>query len=247
MKRAEITAARFAPDPFSGRPGTRLYRTGDQVRWSADGSLQFLGRLDHQVKLRGYRIELGEIECALMAHGAVEHAVVVCRGTDASHIKLVAYVVSRQNASLNANELRDHLRRMLPEYMMPAAYIFPDKLPLTANGKVNREALPEPEILSNEYVAPRTPVEVTLAALWSEVLKMERPGIRDNFFESGGHSLLAVQLVSRIREEFKVELPIRQLFERPTIESMSEYIAGLEPANEADSDLVPVSREVYRI
>jgi amino acid adenylation domain-containing protein len=247
MKRAAITAARFLPDPFSGRPGARLYRTGDRVRWLADGNLQFLGRLDHQVKLRGYRIELGEIECALMTHEAVEQAVVVCRGTDASQTKLVAYIVSRRNASLNANELRDHLRRMMPEYMMPAAYIFPDKLPLTANGKVNREALPEPEILSHEYVAPRTPMEVTLAALWSEVLKLERPGIRDNFFESGGHSLLAVQLVSRIREEFRVELPIRQLFERPTIESISEYIAGLELANDADPELVPVSREAYRI
>ncbi|MGZ4857994.1 MAG: amino acid adenylation domain-containing protein [Candidatus Angelobacter sp.] len=248
LRRPELTAERFVPDPFSERVGARAYRTGDQVRWRPDGNLEFLGRLDHQVKLRGYRIELGEIEAALLDLAHVEQAVVVARGGEETDKKLVAYLVfkDRRNQT-NVNELRAHLRARLPEYMVPSAFVLLDELPLTPNGKLNRKALPEPEDSEKEYVAPITPVEKTLAAIWSDVLKVKRPGIRDNFFEVGGHSLLAVQLISRVRELLHVELPVRQLFERPTIESVAQYIETLQQVGEDSSELVPVSRDAYRL
>jgi amino acid adenylation domain-containing protein len=247
LHRPEITAERFLPNPFSGAPGQRLYRAGDQARWRDDGTLEFLGRLDHQVKLRGYRIELGEIEAALMKHGTVEQAVVMARGAEADK-KLVAYLVKKTGqAEVEVEMLREHLRGMMPEYMMPAAYVFLEKFPLTRNGKVDRKALPEPEYEAKEYVAPSTITEETLAEIWSEVLKVKQPGIRDNFFEAGGHSLLAVQLIARVREVLHVDLPVRQLFERPTIETMSQYISQQELSRDNVPELVPISREAYRI
>jgi amino acid adenylation domain-containing protein len=247
LRRPEMTAERFVPDPCSQRGGARAYRTGDQVRWRNDGNLEFLGRLDHQVKLRGYRIELGEIEAALLDCGILEQAVVVARGGEEADKKLVAYLVfkDRRNQT-DLNQLRVQLRTRLPEYMVPSAFVLLDELPLTANGKLNRKALPEPEASSDkEYVAPSTPMEKTLAAIWSDVLKVKRPGIRDNFFEAGGHSLLAVQLISRVREVLHVALPVRQLFERPTIESVAQYIDTLQRVDEDSSELVPVSREAF--
>jgi amino acid adenylation domain-containing protein len=248
LRRPEMTAERFLPDPFSEWGGARAYRTGDQVRWRPDGNLEFLGRLDHQVKLRGYRIELGEIEAALLDLANMEQAVVVARGGEEADKKLVAYLVfkDRQNQT-SFDDLRAHLRARLPEYMIPSAYVLLDQLPLTPNGKLNRKALPEPEGSEKEYVAPITPVEKALAAIWSDVLKVKRPGMRDNFFEAGGHSLLAVQLISRVRELLHVELPVRQLFERPTIESMAQYIETLQQVEEDSLELVPVSREAYRL
>jgi acyl carrier protein len=243
-----MTAERFLPNPFSERGGARLYRTGDRVRWKADGNLEFLGRLDHQVKLRGYRIELGEIEAALLNHESVEQAVVVTRGGGESDKRIVAYLVPKdRQKSLSIDAMRAHLRGSLPEYMTPSAFVLLNELPLTPNGKLNRKALPEPEHTSKEYVPPSTPVEEALAAIWSEVLKMKRPGIRDNFFEMGGHSLLAVQLASRVREVLQVNMPLRQLFERPTIETMSQYISSLPLLNDDGPELVPVSREAYRV
>jgi len=247
LRRPEMTAERFVPDPFSQRGGARAYRTGDQVRWLPDGNLEFLGRLDHQVKLRGYRIELGEIEAALLDLGILEQAVAVARGGEEADKKLVAYLVfkDRRNQA-DLNQLRAHLRARLPEYMVPSAFVQLDELPLTPNGKLNRKALPEPEASNDkEYVAPSTPMEKTLAAIWSDVLKVKRPGIRDNFFEAGGHSLLAVQLISRVREVLHVALPVRQLFERPTIESVAKYIDTLQRVDEDNSELVPVSREAF--
>jgi amino acid adenylation domain-containing protein len=248
LRRPEMTAERFLPSPFSDRGGARLYRTGDRARWRADGNLEFLGRLDHQVKLRGYRIELGEIEAALLNHEAVEQAVVVVRGGGESDKRLVAYLVPKDHRyPVSIDELRTGLRGKLPEYMTPSSFVLLDELPLTPNGKLDRKALPEPEHTSKEYVAPSTPVEQAVAAIWSEVLKMKRPGIRDNFFEMGGHSLLAVQLASRMREVLQVNVPLRQLFERPTIETMSEYISNLPLLGDDAPELVPVSREAYRV
>lgn len=217
------------------------------MRWRTDGNLEFLGRIDHQVKLRGYRIELGEIEAALLDLGILEQAVVVARGGEEADKKLVAYLVfkDRRNQT-DLNQLRARLRTTLPEYMVPSAFVLLDELPLTPNGKLNRKALPEPEASGDkEYVAPSTPMEKTLAAIWSDVLKVKRPGIRDNFFEAGGHSLLAVQLISRVREVLHVALPVRQLFERPTIESVAKYIDTLQRVDEDNSELVPVSREAF--
>jgi acyl carrier protein len=248
LRRPELTAERFMPNPFSERGGARAYRTGDQVRWRPDGNLEFLGRLDHQVKLRGYRIELGEIEAALLSLGNVEQALVVARGGEEADKKLVAYLVfkDRRNQA-NAKELRARIRARLPEYMLPSAFVVLDKLPLTPNGKLNPKALPEPEGREKEYVAPITPVEKALAAIWADVLKVKRPGIRDNFFEVGGHSLLAVQLISRVREVLHVDLPVRQLFERPTIESVAQFIETLQHVDEESAELVPVSRDTYRL
>ncbi|HWF05181.1 MAG TPA: amino acid adenylation domain-containing protein, partial [Candidatus Angelobacter sp.] len=247
LQRPEITAERFVPNPFSEVQGKRLYCTGDQARWRTDGTLEFLGRLDHQIKLRGYRIEMGEIETALMKHASVEQAVVITKG-EASEKKLVAYLVSKDSSNpVEIATLREHLHRMVPEYMMPAAYIVLEKFPLTRNGKVDRKALPEPEHKAKEYVAPSTLIEEALAEIWSEVLKVKRPGITDNFFEAGGHSLLAVQLISRVREVLHIDLPVRQLFERPTIETMAHYISNLELSRDNTPELAPISREAYRI
>ncbi|HEX2078035.1 MAG TPA: AMP-binding protein, partial [Longimicrobium sp.] len=218
LGRAGLTAERFVPDPFGGEPGARLYRTGDRARWRADGTLEYLGRLDFQVKVRGFRIELGEIEAVLRQHESVADCVVMARA-EAGEQRLVAYVVG----GVEADELREHLRRSLPEYMVPAAFVFLDALPLTPNGKLDRKALPAPELASAEdrYVAPRTPVEEVLAGIWAEVLGLERVDVMESFFELGGHSLLATRVVSRVRKRFGVELPLRALFEGPTVAELA--------------------------
>jgi amino acid adenylation domain-containing protein len=224
--RPELTAERFVPNPFG--KGERLYRTGDVVRWRGDGTLEFLGRRDTQVKVRGFRIELGEVETALASNPGVSEAVVVAREDGTEGKRLVAYVTVKEGAAMDAGTLRTHLKQRLPEYMVPFAYVVLDALPLTPNGKVDRKALPEPDSESathrREYVAPRTPVEQTLATLWSEVLRHDGPGVLDDFFELGGHSLLATQLVSRIRDAFQVELPLRELFESPTVARLAQRV-----------------------
>ena len=212
------------PSPFGD--GERLYRTGDLVRYLPDGNLEFLGRLDHQVKLRGYRIELGEIEAALVEHEAVVQAVVTAREDSSGDKRLIAYVVGHQDATVDVGELRAHLKQSLPEYMVPSALVVLEALPLTPNGKLDRKALPAPEGRPGvgEYVAPRTLAEQTLASVWCEVLKLERAGIDDNFFELGGHSLLATQVVARVRDAFQIELPLRALFEAPRLKELAERI-----------------------
>jgi amino acid adenylation domain-containing protein len=219
--RASLTAERFGPDPF-GASGGRLYRTGDLARYLPDGCVQFLGRRDHQVKLRGFRIELGEIEVAVRREAGVEECVVVAR-EGAGGLSLVAYVVP---ASLDPQQLRAHLKSKLPEYMIPSAFVMLDALPLTANGKLDRKALPAPDAGRSEraYVAPRTPVEEILATTWCSVLRVERVGTDDNFFELGGHSLLAMQVVSRVRKSLGVELPVRVLFESPTVAQLAKEV-----------------------
>jgi amino acid adenylation domain-containing protein len=217
------TAERFLPDPFGRAPGARLYRTGDLGRWLADGTIEFMGRGDAQVKVRGFRIELGEIEARLAEHAAVREAVVVAREGEVGDPRLVAYYTGEE---AGAAALRAHLAERLPEYMIPAAFVFMDALPVNPNGKLDRKALPAPELASAEekYVAPRTPVEEVLAGTWAEVLGVERVGVEDGFFELGGHSLLATRVVSRVRELFGVELPLRALFEGPTVAELARAV-----------------------
>ncbi|HEX2191305.1 MAG TPA: amino acid adenylation domain-containing protein, partial [Longimicrobiaceae bacterium] len=202
LGRADLTAARFVPDPFAEGSGARLYRTGDRARWRGDGALEYLGRLDGQVKIRGFRIEPGEVEAVLRRHEEVRDCVVVARD-GASGVpgnrRLVAYVAGEAEA----DGMRGHLRRSLPEYMVPAAFVMLDRLPLTPNGKLDRRALPAPEYTAEErYLAPRTPAQEVLAGIWAELLRLERVGVAESFFELGGHSLLATRVVSRVREVF---------------------------------------------
>ncbi len=224
------TATRFVQDPLEH--GARMYRTGDLARYLVDGNIEFLGRVDHQVKVRGHRIELGEIEAVLAAHPGVRQAVVIARRDDDARI--VAYIVG---ASMPHDELRASLRKKLPEYMLPSAFVFLKALPLTPNGKVDRAALPVPEDVragvQSEFVAPRTPVEEKLAGMWAGLLKLKTIGVRDNFFELGGHSLLATQVVSRMRKEFQVEITLLSLFESPTVAAMAEKIEQATADNTA--------------
>ena len=224
LDRPALTAEKFVPDPFSAEPGARLYRTGDRVRWLTGGALEFVGRTDQQVKVRGFRIEPGEVEAALLGHPDVHACVVVVR-QDGEEKRLVGYVVPEEGAAPSVRELRDHLRARLPEYMVPAAFVLLDALPLNANGKVDRRALPAPEFTADaEFAQPRTPTEELLAAIFAEVLGAERVGLHDGFFELGGHSLLATRVISRIRQSFQVELPLRALFEHATVGALAEQV-----------------------
>src|SRR5829696_2943580 len=241
-RRPELTAERFVPNPFSAEPGARLYRTGDVARYLANGELDYLGRVDHQVKIRGFRIELGEVETVLEQHEAIKQAVVVAREAEAGGKWLVAYLVAQQSEPPATAELRAFLKQRLPEYMVPAAFVFLSELPLTATGKINRSALPEPGRLelSDSYVGPRTETEALVCSLWAGILKLERVGIYDNFFELGGHSLLATQLMSRVREAFRVEVPLRRIFEQPTVAGLTQSIETELPAGR--KSVVPVQR-----
>ena len=228
LNRPELTAERFVLDPFSADPKGRLYRTGDLARYRPDGNIEFLGRIDHQVKIRGFRIELGEIEAVLQRHAAVREAVVVAREDEPGVKRLVAYLVSASKPAPSVSELRSFLLKGLPDYMIPSVFVVIDSLPLTPSGKVDRRALPVPSgdwvATADRYVAPRTAVEEVVAGMWAEVLRVARVGVEDNFFELGGHSLLATQIVSRIRDHFQVELPLRALFERPTVAGLAEIV-----------------------
>ncbi len=233
LNRPELTAERFFPDPFSGRSGARLYRTGDLARYQQDGRLEYLGRLDHQLKLRGFRIELGEIETVLREHGAVRDAVVVARETETGEKQLMAYVV----ANLTTKELRDWLKQKLPHYMIPAAFVALDKLPLSPNGKIDRHALPAPGALTQDvetdFIAPRNQIEEIIAGIWASVLGLEQVGIHQNFFDLGGHSLLATQVIARINEALRVDLPLSYLFESPTVAALAERITPESSAHYA--------------
>ena len=229
LNRPELTAEKFIPNPFSERSEARLYQTGDLARFLPDGNLEFLGRRDHQVKIRGFRIELGEVESVLGQHPAMSESVVVARQETTGERRLVAYLVTRPDSALNLSELREFLKKKLPDYMVPSAFVSLEKLPLTPNGKVDRKALPAPSQsrpdLEQTYTAPRTTTEEVLAEIWSEVLGLSQAGLHDNFFELGGHSLLVTQVLSRVREAFRVELSLRLFFETPTI---AELAAGIE-------------------
>ncbi len=228
LNRPELTAVNFIPNPLSQEPGTCLYKTGDLARYLPDGNIEFLGRIDHQVKIRGFRIELGEIEAVLAQHPEVLQTVVIARENNGDK-SLVGYLVLKSEKAPTSSELRRFLKEKLPDYMIPSVFMVLEALPLTPNGKVNREALPTPDQNRTErekvYVEPRTPVEELLARIWSQVLGIERVGIHDNFFDLGGHSMLITQLVVRVRETFQVELPLRSLFEMPTVAELAQSIA----------------------
>ena len=225
----DLTAEKFIPDPFSGEAGGRLYKTGDLGRYLADGNIEFLGRLDDQVKIRGYRIELGEIENVIRGYEGVGEAVVVAREDEPGQKRLVGYVVWRGGHEGSVGELRGYLQGKLPEYMVPGLFVVMDKLPLTANGKLDRKALPRPEgrAAEVEYVEPRNQLEKLIAGVWQETLKVEEVGINDNFFELGGHSLLMMPVLERLRERLKRELTLVELFQYPTVSLLAEHMRGV--------------------
>jgi amino acid adenylation domain-containing protein len=249
INRPSLTAACFVPNPY-GSPGARMYRTGDLARWRRDGNLEYLGRNDHQVKIRGFRIELGEIEAALEQHPEVAQAVVLVREGQGDEKRLVAYVVKKPGANLeNASGLEQYLKTVLPGYMVPAAFSQLEQWPLNPNGKIDRKSLPQPDLTQQEYTGPRNPIEETLCWLWEEVLQRERVGVHNNFFEIGGHSLLATRVTTRIRETLKVNVPLRQMFESPTIAQLAGVIDQAVQAagrNGAPSPALPEIKRVAR-
>ncbi|MBE5228530.1 MAG: amino acid adenylation domain-containing protein [Microcystis aeruginosa PMC 728.11] len=259
LNRPELTQEKFIPNPFEkdevipptplnkgGNEPSKLYKTGDLGRYLPDGNIEYVGRIDNQVKIRGFRIELGEIEALLNQNEAVQSSCVIVREDNPGDKRLVAYVVPQPEINLTINEIRQFLRAKLPDYMVPTAFILLDAFPLTPNGKIDRRALPVPDLQGKgEYIAPRNPIEEKMAQIWAEVLKLERVSIENNFFELGGHSLLATQVISRLQETFEIVLPLRYLFESPTIAQLSGVILkelqtglGLKLPS-----IVPVNRE----
>jgi aryl carrier-like protein len=225
---ARRTADAFRPDPFSRRAGARLYHTGDLVRWRADSTLTFLGRLDRQVKLRGFRIELGEVEAAISAHPAVHEALAIVRDDAAGEATLVCYVVSEPSHEIDASDVQEFVREQLPIYMVPSAIVFLDRFPVTSHGKVDLKALPAfASTSSATFQEPRTLTERALSAIWAELLGVQQIGSGDDFFQRGGHSLRAVQLVARIRLALGIELPLRTVFERPMLAAQAEELDRL--------------------
>jgi len=229
LNRPEMTAERFVPDPYSAAGGgERLYRTGDRARWREDGNLEFMGREDDQVKLRGYRIELGEVEEALRRCRGVKQAVVAVQEGKGGDRRLVGYVAGEEG--MEGREVREELKRRLPEYMVPGAVVVVKEMPLTENGKIDRRRLPEARGAGGEWgeegerrekKMARTPVEEIVAGIWGEVLEVEGVGVEEDFFELGGHSLLATQVIARVRSVLQVEMPLRALFEEPTVAGMT--------------------------
>jgi amino acid adenylation domain-containing protein len=248
LRRPELTAERFVPDPWAGDgPGSRMYRTGDLARELPSGELDFLGRIDHQVKIRGFRIELGEVEAALLGCAEVSQAVAVALPDGTGAPRLVAYAVpAPDRGSVRPDELRRQLRAVLPEAMVPAVFVFLESLPLSPNGKVDRRALPAPgsvpEAADREFVAPRTVTEAALAGIWSELLGGGRFGVEDSFLDAGGHSLLAAQLAARVRERLHVELPVRDVFENPVLGALASRIEEQAGAAAPACPIVPVPR-----
>jgi amino acid adenylation domain-containing protein len=244
--RPDLTAEKFLPDPFHG-PGMRMYRTGDLARWLPDATLEFAGRVDHQVKIRGFRVEPGEIEAVLSQHLGVQDAVVVTREAADGSKNLVAFVVGRSNNTLRGDELKKYLRENAPEYMVPADIVLIDALPLTANGKIDREALlaanPTSPQSANPYVAPSTELEKALAKLFSDALGGVPVGLYDNFFELGGHSLTATRLVSQVRSVLGIELPLRAFFEEPTVANVALAVMSAKGSRDLGSSIEVIPRD----
>ena len=246
LNRPELTSERFLPDPFSSDPTGRMYRTGDLARWLPDGNLKYIGRVDFQVKIRGFRIELGEIENALRSCDGIRDVVVLAREDVPGDKRLVAYVTTDASAATSAPAalpglLKAHLQSCLPEHMVPAAFVVLEALPLTPNGKLDRKALPAPDAqayASRAYEPPQGPVEEALAAIWRELLRIERVGRHDDFFALGGHSLLAVQLISRLRVSLGLEVSLAELFSRPVL---ADFAAGLAEACAAEVESIPLA------
>ena len=232
LNHSDQTAERFVPNAFNAKPGARFYRTGDLARFLADGNIEYIGRNDFQVKLRGYRIELREIELALTQHPDVRESVVLVNKTNE---RLTAYVVLKETSSATTKQLKDFLKERLPEYMLPTSFVVLDALPLTTTGKVDRNALPTDQIgveANENYLAPQTPLEQVLAGIFSQILSLERIGADDSFFDLGGHSLLATQILSRVREAFQLELPLRKFFIAPTVAGLAATILEAEAERE---------------
>jgi aryl carrier-like protein len=236
----ELTQEKFISSPFQS--GQFLYKTGDLARYRSDGNVEYLGRIDHQVKIRGFRIELGEIEAVLGQHPKVRETVVVAREDIPNNQRLVAYVVPASEITFSAQELRDYIKEKLPDYMVPSAIVELNKLPLSPNGKIDRRALPVPEIqrldLKEAYEAPNSEVERAIAKIWLEILHLEQVGINDNFFDLGGNSLLMVQINHKLREILNYDISVVEMFQNPTIKSLAKYInissketSAFEPLN----------------
>lgn len=245
LGRPEVTAEKFIPNPFSDKPGARLYRTGDLARYCSDGNLEFLGRIDHQVKIRGFRIELGEIEAALRSHSAVKECVAIAREDVLGDKRLVAYVVaSTEYQRANMSEMKSYLKEMLPEYMVPSAFVFMEALPLDPNRKVNRKALPKPEqgrlAGDHGYISPRDEIELRLTRIWEKLLDVHPIGVNDDFFELGGHSLLAVRLAAAVQKEFQQLLPLSELIKGATIGNCAHILRQKQPELLERSSLVAI-------
>jgi hypothetical protein len=246
-----LTADRFIPNPFNGAFGERLYATGDRARYRPDGNVEFLGRLDYQVKIRGFRIELPEIETALGRHPFVQDVVVTAHEDEPGQHYLVAYVVSSPEAALNASTLRRFVQEHLPDYMTPRVFVFMEALPLSPNGKVDRKRLPAPDNsrpdMETGLVLPRSPLEETLAEIWSDVLKIEKVGVHDNFFELGGYSLLGTRVLSRLHNIFQVELPLSVIFEAPTIAELAVAVARSQLETNQTDEITHLLEELERL
>jgi amino acid adenylation domain-containing protein len=248
LNRPDLTQSKFIPHPFSSRSNARLYKTGDQVRYLPDGNLEFLGRIDNQVKIRGFRIELGEIETALLQYPGIRETTVIAQADKSADQRLIAYIVERPDQPVSEPALREFLTQILPTYMVPAAIITLEALPLTPNGKIDRQALPLTAPMGATqlkddltFIAPRTPLEETLARIWAEVLNLPRVSVQDAFFNLGGHSLQAIQIMTRIMNDLKVELPLSALFQSPTVEEMAKLLTQVQPGVQVPwSPLVPL-------
>jgi len=245
LNRPELTQEKFITNPFSDDPQSRLYKTGDLARYLPDGNIEFLGRIDHQIKIRGFRVELEEIEAILAEHAAVREVVVIAREDQLGNKRLVAYVVSSDPAkAVTTNELRNFLKEKLPDYMIPSTFVTLEAFPLTPNGKVDRRALPAPEglrpKLETNYVMPRSETERIIAVMWQETLQVDKVGIHDNFFELGGHSILAIQIYHKLQEHFEQELSLIDLFQYPTIHALAQYLQPKQheqlPSSESGHD-----------
>ncbi len=248
LNRPELNAERFIPDPFRHEEGRRLYKSGDSARRLANGDIEYLGRIDQQVKIRGFRIELGEIETVLAKFPAVRESVVVVSTDKSGEKRLIAYVVPQKGQTINSSELHGFLKDRLPEYMVPAAFVKLERMPLTSNGKIDRRALPDADLSRHDeqqsYIAPRTPLEEEVAAAWQEVLGTERTGINDNFFEIGGHSLLATRVIMLLRSKLGLNLSLRMLFENPTVAGMAAALMQTLVDQAEESAVVEMVSEV---
>jgi amino acid adenylation domain-containing protein len=253
LNRPELTAEKFIPDPFSKNPKSRLYKSGDLARYLPDGNIEFLGRIDFQTKIRGNRIELGEIEAVLNQHPSVSETVVMAREDTPGYARLVAYIIPKKNKTLPAGVIREYVKQKLPDFMVPSHFVALDRFPLTPSGKTDRLALPAPTTLRPEveavYVAPRTETERTIAPIWQAVLNLEKIGVNDDFFELGGNSLLATQIVSRVQKTFEINLPLRSFFENPTIAGLSQAMEELRNngATAKITPILPLSRDKRRL
>jgi len=253
LNRPELTAEKFIPNPFSAAPGARLYKTGDLARYLPDGNIEFLDRIDDQLKIRGFRVEPGEIESVLNQHSGVRDCVVVARKDDTRSKRLIVYVVPKQQPSPTAGDLRHFLRQRLPDYMVPSIFVLLDALPRTPHGKLDRHALPAAGHAGFDsgktLVEPRDPVEKALTKIWAQLLRLDSVGVHDDFFDLGGDSLLTIQIISRVRKAFRVEISVRSIFETPTVAGLAVLIRQVKDsgAESASTEITPTRRRSRRM